>query len=204
MTTTNSNQNPKRRWLQFSLRGLLVLTVLIALTLGWMMHKVQQQRDAVAALEKMGCFVRYEFSGPEWLRKLLGDRGIRKVTGLEGDYSEVTDAAMVHLRGLPELRYLRLPDTKMTDAGLEHIQELSQLTELNLCFTGVTDAGLVHLEGLTQLEALELAGTEITDAGLVHLRGLTRLLFINLSGTKVTDTGFQELRKALPNTCGVH
>ena len=61
---TGIDANPKRRWLQFSLRGLLLLMVVIAVPLGWR-HRVRQQRDAVAALEKAGCFVGYENGNSE-------------------------------------------------------------------------------------------------------------------------------------------
>jgi len=36
--------NYRRRWLQFSLRGLLLLMVAIALPLGWTMNDVRRQR----------------------------------------------------------------------------------------------------------------------------------------------------------------
>ena len=40
----------------------------------------------------------------------------------------------------------------MTDAGLVHLKGLTQLQWLDLAETKVTDAGLVHLKGLTQLQ----------------------------------------------------
>ena len=44
----------------------------------------------------------------------------------------------------------------MTDAGLVHLKGLTKLQTLDLGSTKVTDAGLVHLKGLTQLQSLEL------------------------------------------------
>ena len=41
--------------------------------------------------------------------------------------------------------------TKVTDAGLVHLKGLTELRGLFLYYTNVTDAGLVHLKGLTEL-----------------------------------------------------
>lgn len=38
MTTTTAERKPRRRWLQFSLRGLSILILLIAMGLGWARH----------------------------------------------------------------------------------------------------------------------------------------------------------------------
>ena len=44
---------------------------------------------------------------------------------------------------------LSLDNTKVTDAGLVHLQGLSQLRIVTLDRTKITDAGLVHLQGLS-------------------------------------------------------
>ena len=91
-----------------------------------------------------------------------------------------------------------LYDTKITDAGLVHLKGMTNLQVLGLP-EQFTDAGMVHLKGLTKLEALVLGGTKITDAGLVHIKGLTQLQDLGLQQTKVTDAGVADLQKALPN-----
>ncbi len=61
----------------------------------------------------------------------------------------------------------------MTDAGMEHLKGLSQLRVLRLDDTPVTDAGLERLKCVTTLELLGLDGTKVTDAGARKLkRGL--------------------------------
>ena len=54
-----------------------------------------------------------------------------------------------------------------TDAGLVHLRALPQLRTLYLfqC-TQITDAGLVHLKGLTQLHGLSLDHTKVTEEGV--------------------------------------
>jgi len=105
---------------------------------------------------------------------------------------QVTDAGLVHLKGLTKLEKLHLDGTRVTDAGLIHLKGLTSLDNLSLTGTDVTDAGLVHLEGMTNLTGLSL-GTRITDDGLVHLKGLTSLQFLFLKNTKVTDAGLKHL-----------
>ena len=113
--------------------------------------------------------------------------------------SQVTDVGLVHLKGLTQLRELDLFGTQVTDAGLVHLKELTQLQQLAMTGPGVTDAGLVHLKGLSQLQGLGLHNTQVTDAGLVHLKSLTQLQLLFLGKTRVTDTGVAELKTALPN-----
>ena len=61
-------------------------------------------------------------------------------------------------------------DTKITDAGLVHVKGLTKMEALVLGGTIVTDAGLVHLKGLTNLQYLALQQTKVTDAGIAELK----------------------------------
>lgn len=82
---------PKAR-LSFNLRTSLVLVTAFAVYLGIAVNKASQQRKAVKAIEALGGAVRYNWqhvpdcgfhqandlaigepSGPEWLRRLIGD-----------------------------------------------------------------------------------------------------------------------------------
>ena len=115
------------------------------------------------------------------------------------DGVRVTDAELVHLKGLKNLGVLQIWATVITDAGLVHLKGLTKLEALSLSHTKVTDAGLVHLKGLKNLVSLQIVHTNITDAGLVHLEGLTGLKELFLMNTKVTDAGVKQLQQALPN-----
>jgi len=64
---------------------------------------------------------------------------------------------------------------RVTDAALVHLKGLTSLKSLSLWATQVTDAGLVHLKGLTNIITLDLTETQITGDGLEHLKGLTNL-----------------------------
>ena len=77
-----------------------------------------------------------------------------------------------YLRGWPLLdcAHVAFIFTNVTDAGLVHLKGLTKLQTLNLSDTNVTDAGLVHLKGLTILQTLVLIDTKVTDAGVKKLQ----------------------------------
>jgi hypothetical protein len=190
---------PRRRWLQFSLRTLMLLVVMFGAGFGWLGMKLRQakvQREAVDAVSHLRVSVSYDRTTslvPDWLRTMLGDDVFAAVVWADFDDPQVTDADLRHLEGLPQLRTLHLTNAKVTDAGLEHVKGLTQLRHLNLFGTTVTDTGLAHIEGLTQLRYLRLTHTQVTDAGLEHLKGLTQLEDLTLVASQVTDAGLAHL-----------
>jgi Leucine-rich repeat (LRR) protein len=189
---------PKCRWFQFRLRTLLVLVTLCAIPCSWLgvkMRQARRQRDAVAAIKKLGGVVVWSKpAGPRWLREILGDDFFKDVFYVGAVGSEVTDVGLNYLDGLSRLQELDLSNTRLPDAGLERLTGLSQLQVLCIGGTKITDAGLEHLTGLSQLQVLFVGGTKITDAGLEHLKGLGRLRELGLGGTQVTDAGLEHLR----------
>lgn len=109
----------------------------------------------------------------------------------------VTDAGLVHLRGLKDLKTLDLGAAEwnlgrgpqISDAGLAHLRGLNNLREISLNSAPITDAGLANLTGLVNLESLELKGTQVTDLGLKRLQALPRLRRLDVTGTGVTEAG---------------
>jgi hypothetical protein len=216
MAEKPDNAEPRRRWNQFSLRTLLIGVTLAGCGLGWLGIKIRearQQQAAVAAIEKAGGFVEYDYlfgsqpdggrsprlSGPAWLHSVLGDDFFRNVVSVDHRGRSFGDADMAQLRGLTQLRRFGLCGARITDAGLEYLTELTKLQELHLAYCeGLTDAGLERLKGLRKLQFLNLVETEIDDAGLERLSGLTQLKKLYLANTRVTDAGVAKLQKALP------
>ena len=195
----------RRRWLQMSLRTLLILVTLLSVWLGVVVHRGERQRRAVAAIKQIGSVI-YENDTVDallnvnqsasywWLRWLPRDY-FDNVYNVDLSESKVTDSSMVHLKVLTRVEVLNLSGaTGVTDAGLAHIQDLSRLNWLILTDTPITDAGLVHIQGLTWLDSLYLDGTQVTDAGLRQLQRLTSLQGLYLSDTQVTDAGLDQLQ----------
>jgi hypothetical protein len=94
---------------------------------------------------------------------------------------------------------LKKKRTRITDAGLVYISKLKNLRNLYLNDTKISDSGLIYLRDLKKLVELDLSNTNVTDKGLDHLKGLKNLKNLTLYGTKVTRDGMKRLKKLLPN-----
>jgi internalin A len=202
---------PWRRFLRFSVRGLIVLVLVIGVWLGWVVRLAHNQRDAVAAIERAGGRVSYDWEwsdgiyspggkpwAPRWLTDLIGVDYFGHVTYVRLSRFE-TSSIISQIERLARLQRLRLVATSFSDAGIAHLNKLTELTSLDLRGTKVTDAGLVHLAGLSKISVLNLDDTQVSDAGLLHLRGLRNLEWLGISRTSVSDDGKNELKRALPN-----
>jgi hypothetical protein len=171
-----------RRFLRFSVGGLIVLVLAIGIGLSLIVQPAHLQRDAVAAIKRARGEVWYDWqwsggksipggdpSGPRWLVNLIGV-----------DYFSHVIMAVLHAPN----------DVTLEEAGL-----FSRLEFLRASGPSVSDAGLAHLDGLTRLEQLYLSNGRVTGAGMVHLKELTKLKSLFLDGTQVTDAGTNELTR---------
>ena len=217
---------PKRRWCQFSLKTLLIVTTLATLSFGgWVQYRrqrAQENRERVAVTEEAvtelqelvgKIYFEYEERRPQtWLEEQFDDPGdepvgVHTFSDLDLQFADddTNDAELEHVielleqvNGLESIEYVFLDNTNITDAGLKRLGSLPNLHYLALSGTKVTDEGLKHLEGLANFRELYLMDTKITDAGLEHLKVLTKLKILRLNNTKVTDEGVTEFMQAIP------
>ena len=152
--------------------------------------------DPVAALKKLGANIERNEQGEvvEVILRLSKKSTFAGRTMHRHQSTKITDAGLVHLKGLANLQTLILWSTKVTDAGLVYLKGLTKMQTLDLRGTKFTDAGLVHLKGMTSLQRLSLSNTKVTDAGLVHLRGMTKLQRLIIMFTQITDGGLVHLK----------
>jgi internalin A len=210
--TAGAVSRPRHRFTQLSVRGLIVLVLIIGVWLGRLARTAQVQSDAVATIRNTHGQVAYEWDvtdghitlrgkpwAPTWLVDLLGIDYFGHVTQVNLTHTPLAiDAAMAPIGRLVRLRVLNLRKTPLNDADLASFKGLSSLAYLDLQSTQVTDAGLVHLKGLNSLRVLSLRDTRVSDAGMVHLKGLTSLEVL-VVGTQVTDSAVNGLKRALPD-----
>lgn len=111
------------------------------------------------------------------------------------------DSLCKSLAQLPELRFVKIQDSRLTDRGLAQLSQLRKLQALTLSGTDITDSGIRHLTGMPDLWQLMLARTRITDRGLARLRGLNKLRWLDVERTLVTTAGVNSLQRAVPS-CG--
>jgi hypothetical protein len=96
------------------------------------------------------------------------------------------------------LNFVHLNGAWVTDAGLVHLKGLKSLTRLRLSYTQVSDAGLESLKEIKGLTVLELSKTMVSDTGLVHLKELKNLTSLDVQKTMVTVKGLEAFRAAVP------
>jgi internalin A len=199
---------PWRRYLRFSVRGLIVLVLVIGGGLGWLVRSARIQHAAVAAIERAGGGASYDFEinngisvgradqfKPRWLAELIGVDYLAGVTDVSlPSWSPETGAAIAHLGRLTRLKRVHLARWNPEDSELANLEGLTNISVLYLDGIGVTDDVMSQLKSLTNLEALFLEGTQVTDAGIEHLKGLTQLSQLDLNGTQVTDAGLAHLK----------
>ena len=176
--------NPKhrRRWLQFSLRTMLIVVTVFCIWMAIATKQARDQRQAVEMILEVGGRVKYDHEndqsgppGPEWLRRLIGDEYFFSVTSVDLTGLDISDDSLAAVKRFTDLGWLHLNNTQ------------------------ITDAGLVHLKGLTNLQTLFLGNTQISDAGLEHLKGLTNIGLLYLRNSRVTEEGVKKIQRALPN-----
>lgn len=192
--------NPPRRWLQFSLRTLLVALTFLAILLGGWVNRAHRQREAVAAIRAAHGVVVYDYEfapARDWLAAKssplgrlsawMGDDYLRDVVAALLDNNDVFDGAAFHeIAALSDIMLLEL-GTWVTDANLKNIEGLTKLRSLTLRSPQITDAGLAHLVPLKRLTDLAIWDSQINGSGLKHLRGLTELDSLDLRGAWVGD-----------------
>jgi hypothetical protein len=167
-------------------------------------RRKREEREAVAAILKLGGAVMYEYQRPNPAKPNVFDpearprdpKAFHRVVSVSLRDTRVTDDDLKLLQKLTAVENLDLTNTRVTGSGLAHLRGLKNLAVLSLWKTRVDDVGLAHLEGLTRLWQLVLDDTTVTDAGLAHLAGLTNLEeWLGLAGTKITDAGLKHLTK---------
>ncbi len=225
MTTQPEKPARRRRRFHISLRGLMLLVLILGGGLGWIIYQAKVQREAVAGIIRHGGIVIYHWQFrsdgqvdpqgeppvPKWLIRWLGPDYFGHVVWVTLEWkggdaamphvarlprlkrffdvrSGLSDAQAARLGDLPELEEVILFSSKpLTGAGLAGLSKLARLKHLNLGVLPVHDQDLAAIAGVASLQTLDVHSAKITDAGLVHLRGLTNLRRLTLTGTRVAD-----------------
>ena len=191
----------RRRRLHVSLRGLMVLVVLIGGVAGWLANKARTQRQAVAVVKAAGCDVQFDYqwqevaknargrpirrtepAAPKWLRGWLGDELFQSVQRVVFFDKPASPDALAALAKFDRLERLTLGDLTGVGGGLRHLQGLNHLNNVWIAGPGVTD---VMLENLAKISTLR-------DLAIGRKLNLRKTPAPDLKST-ATDEGFARL-----------
>ena len=116
-------------------------------------------------------------------------------------YKDFGDAQLTQLKPVGDyLVWADLARSQVTDAGLGTLAGMPHLERLHLQNTGVTTAGVKQLAGLKHLKSLNLHGTKVDDSVLPVLASMKSLENVYLWGSAVTPDAAKALRAKMPNT----
>jgi hypothetical protein len=194
---------PNRRWLRFSLRGMLLIVAIFGIWLGVKVNAARRQAAAVAAILKAGGKVTFDYqmvpakSGkpgqfdfdadakpptPPLLRTLFGEDFFRNVVGasLSG---KINEDDLDCLASLPRLVSLELNEVRVVPPASRSPRPLA-------------DADLQVLRKLDQLQTLVVGGGMLRDADLAYIGELTRLKTLFIVSDAITNDGLRQLEGA--------
>lgn len=211
MATANPNVNEpeapkaaapksKRRWLRFSLRTLLIVMLLLAVSFAWVakrMREKQLEREAIAEMEEDGkslvevnpdVFCKPPPLPVVWLERWLGDGFFEDTRGLS--LSGNTDMCMAHIANFPSLRELWVVDSHATEEGLSSLKDLHYLEALRLSYGTFShasydndkEAALDFLDNMPHLIYLQLEGVRPTESGRQRIKCLPKLRRLQFGG----------------------
>jgi len=126
--------------------------------------------------------------------------------------SVFTDADLVCLGGLKQLKGLQIGPRGYTDKGVARLAGLVRMERLSIGGTELTDEAFKHVGNMKRLQLLNVSngvwdtdksawgsGGGFTDKALSYLEGLTQLNMLEISSEHVFGSAaVQRLRRALP------
>jgi hypothetical protein len=208
-----ASTKPRRRWYQFSLRTMLIVSVLFSFAAAWYgsNHLRIDKRDRlVAQLEADFCQVicgtnRYHYgafsdapvgSDPQpWFlpRWIFGREANETILGLQVyPTARLFNNNYQVLREMPELALLGLHGTKCDDRVIKEIHDCApNLRMLEFSYTEVTAASFRELHRFKDLRSI--FALNLDDACLECFSTITQLEQLIISDSNITDLGLEHL-----------
>ena len=212
----------RRRWLRLSLRGLMLLVLLIGVPIGWVANRIHTQRQAIATVRAAGGNVSFDYEGksfgprpasqgpgrtepaaPRWLRRWLGDELFQHVTMIYFN-EPVALNILATIAQFDHLETLGLSPSRGVANESFHLRGLSRLINLIADGEWVDDRILGEIAQLSSLRYLDLTNSSGTDAGFARLGALPELVSLrissssNLTDANLTGQGVERLLEGMP------
>ena len=121
---------------------------------------------------------------------LLGMPKQNNLLRMDMGYTEVDDEFFSTIStSVPQLKFLKIPQTNITDVGLSFISKLQMLESLDISDCQVTDVGAKYVPNLVSLKHLNMNRCrKVTNAGVFHIAKLRKLNKLDMGGfSQITD-----------------
>jgi hypothetical protein len=216
-------EQPRRRFLRFSLKMLFVFVTLFCVWLGTFANSANRQKRAVEAIERSGGQFLYDYQrvptpkrlgrgqrfshrmhppGPNWLRRVLGDHYFISPLALTiGRQNGIKDNCFVRLDALTSLETVMLYEVPLRDSDIKHLKRLRNLQSLTFnegVLSGTNSpTRFEFLSELTKLESLSLVDSKFGDRDARFLGDTVNLNTLFLYRSAIGDDGlayFQNLK----------
>jgi hypothetical protein len=126
--------------------------------------------------------------------------GLSNLEYLDIQHTEVSDAGLKQLVGMPKLRHLSASGNNgITDAGLSSLAGMPNLEIIGVSECKITGSSFKDLAKLTKLKDLWISGNPVTDDHVMALKDIRSLKEVGFTGTKVSEEAALELKKARPD-----
>ncbi len=205
----------RRRWFRLSLRGLMVLVLIVGGGVGWLAATIETRRAAVRAVLEAGGHVEDDYwadvpqHGDSWLTRgrRTAERWVTAAVGHDlfrnvvkvWSAEPVGPAALVPLDRFSKLEALSLKDVTRIGDGWKFLQRLERLRSVELTGPGLDTTALVAVAQLRGLQVLRLDDASAADAGFAALATLPALDELTLRACpNLTEAGASSLVAGLP------
>lgn len=140
---------PKRRWLQFRLRMLIlaiaVVSIIFALVHFRYIVPYRIESDAIVAIRRAGGNVSTQPGGPVWVQWLLGDDTCQNIVFADVSRCQIDDADIIRLLELPQLKSLVVGDHNFNSDELDCMRNSESLRLLVVDAISVTSQDVATL-----------------------------------------------------------
>lgn len=135
--------------------------------------------------------------GLQFVKRKKGETGFRV---MNASHSQFGQAGLQFLRTVETLEELDVSQAEVTDRALLGLRGNNHLKKINLGFNQVSDQGLGVLGTMKGLEQVFLRNnTMVSDFTLKNISKSKDLTLLDINGTNCTINGVTSLKKLLPN-----
>ncbi len=212
MDRSKKTGGSRRRWFQYSLWSLLLLTAVVAVWIGLETRQARRRERVMARVQeldgKVGTYYRLtgtqQKPGPAWFWDFIGKGYALHIADIRLFGTSADDRDLEEIGSLRHLRDVSLDDCgKITDHGLAYLKPTGVFSLTLGSSIGreynITPNGIKDVVGCPTLEALVLLGPHVDDTWLTALHDARQLKILGLAGdTRYSEAGIAALRKALP------